>query len=60
VTACVNCDSRDAELFRGGDGRFRKRCPDCGYEWGPFASDQNTGGADGPPAEGQAGLGDFA
>lgn len=33
--SCINCYSPDAEMVKE-DGEWIKRCPDCGYVWGPF------------------------
>lgn len=55
MTACIDCHSTNVELFRGDDGRHRRRCHDCGYEWGPFTSNQSSTQAsldtDSDPAE---------
>ena len=39
---CIDCHSPETELVRGDDDRHEKRCHDCGYEWGPFVSNQGA------------------
>lgn len=41
MSTCIDCHSTNAELFRGDDGHYRVRCPDCGYTSDPFVSNQS-------------------
>lgn len=36
--SCINCYSPNADTYRDDDDHIRKRCEDCGYDWGPFTS----------------------
>lgn len=51
MSTCIHCHSTDAFLFRGDDGRHRIRCPDCGYEGGPYVSSYNRTSTTSPRRE---------
>lgn len=38
---CIECHSTATELVRGDGGHYEKHCRGCGYEWGPFTSNQS-------------------
>lgn len=57
---CMDCGSRDTDLFRGEDGHFRKECASCGYVAGPFVTRHVECECDvSETLNGQTGLGDF-